>query len=165
MLEDKHIAHTLAHLYPAVMSIWCGLDRVVWHKRHSMVTLLGHGVWNPVISHSLNNILSWLCCMSTVPDLCATMPISTECRVTKFISNIFPLSKYSRMLFESRRFLCCWAAVQSLCWSLFNCWTSSLISVHTGFNRSQVTCCTLVIHQKPGGTHIYFVRLSPPPAS
>ena len=61
--------------------------------------------------------------MSTFPDLCATMPISRECWVTKFISNIFRLSKYSRMLFESCRFLCCWAALHSLCWSLFNCWT------------------------------------------
>ena len=65
--------------------------------------------------------------MSTFPDLCATMPIWRECRVTKFTSNSFPLSKYSRMLSESCRFLCCWAALQSLCWSLFNYWTVELL--------------------------------------
>ena len=67
---------------------------------------------------------------------------------------------YWRILFESCVFLRCWAALLSLCWSLFqllNCWNSSLISAQTGFNRSQVICCTLVIHHKPGGTHKYIL--------
>ena len=66
--------------------------------------------------------------MSTFPDLCATMPLSRECRVTTFTSNIISLSKYSRILIESCLFLCCWAALQSLCWSLFQqTWTFEII--------------------------------------
>ena len=30
--------------------IWCGFDRVLWHKCHNMVNLLGHKFWNFVIS-------------------------------------------------------------------------------------------------------------------
>ena len=136
--------------------IWCGFDRVVWHKCHSMVTLLGHKVWNLVISNFFQEYLSQLCCMSTSPDLWATKPISRECKVTKFTSNNFQLSKYWRILFESCLFLCCWPAIPPLHWSLFqllNCWNSSLISAHTGLNRSQVNCCPVLIHHKPGCTH------------
>ena len=50
-----------------------------------------------------------------------------------------------------------------LCVGHFQLLNFFIVSVHTVFNRSQVTCCTLVIHHKPGGTHIYFVRLSPHP--
>ena len=46
---------------------------------------------------------------------------------------------------------------------LLNCWTSSLTSAHTGFNRSHVTCCTLVIHYTPGGKHIYILYNYPLP--
>ena len=50
LLEQQKLTHTHC--------IWCGLDKVLWHKCHSMVTLLGHKVWNLVISHFAKNNLS-----------------------------------------------------------------------------------------------------------
>ena len=100
------------------MSIWDGFDWVVWHKRHSMVTLLGHEVWNLVISHFFKEYI--------VLTLLHVSISWFKKRVTKFTSTIFPLSKFLKMLFESCQFLCCWAALQSLCWSLFKCWTVEL---------------------------------------
>ena len=146
MLGDKHIAHT--HLYPTVISCWirrsgstltvswCGLDRVVWHKCHSMVTLLGHKVWNLVISHFLRiSCPNFASCQHSMIYVQQCQYQENVEWVTKFTSTIFPLPKYSMILFESCLFLCCRAALQSLCWSLFNCWNSSLIPAHTVFNK------------------------------
>ena len=127
-----------------------------------MVTLLGHKVWNLVISHFLRiSCPNFAACQHSLIYVQQCQYQENVKWVTKFTSNIFPLSKYSMILYESCLFLCCRAALQSLCWSLFNCWNSSLIPVHTGFNRSQVTCCTLVIHHKPGGTHLFCTIMAP----
>ena len=130
-----------------------------------MVTLLGHKVWNLVISHFLRiSYPNFAACQHSLMYVQQCQNHENVEWVTKFTSNIFRLSKYSMIFFESCLFLYCRAALQSLCCSLLNCWNSSLIPAHTGFNRSQGTCCTLVIHHKPGGTHIYCTIMpSPPP--
>ena len=54
------------------------------------------------------------------------MSISRECRVTKFTSYRFSLSKYSMILFESCLFLCCWEVFDRL---------SSIISMEVHIGR------------------------------
>ena len=107
--------------------------------------------------------------MSAYPDLGATMPISRECWVTTFISNRFLLSMYSIILFM---LLSCTTVFVLVTFSTgMNCWSSSLISPNTVFNRSQVIWCSFVstpatlyvvellvvwqviTHHNPGGIH------------
>ena len=47
LLEQQKWIHTHC--------IWCGFDRVLWHKCHNMVNLLGHKFWNFVISQDSFN--------------------------------------------------------------------------------------------------------------
>ena len=98
-------------------------------------------------------------------DLYATVPISRECRMTKFTSNRFSLSKYSMILFESCLLSCTTVFVLVTFPTDMNCWSSSLISTHTGFNWSQVTLPSsklshpfmdvwqVMLHHKPVSIH------------
>ena len=79
------------------------------------------------------------------------MPISRECRVTTITSNIFLLSKYSRILFES------------FVGHFLNCWNSSLMSAHTGLT---IAMWLIVLLSSITSLEVYiniFCTIIPPP--